>query len=261
MNDVSYGLFAKVDGTELMRVLSNLINNSVEAIRVSGWVRVILDTHEGFVSILIEDNGKGIPPEVLSKLGQPGNTFGKSRGNGLGLSHAISAVQSWNGKIEFSDRNGGGTQVRILLPRAKAPGWFVPELKLKQKQVVVTLDDDASIHEIWERKLGEKSGFASEVELVQFNTGESFDQWVRTEGAKRDSVTYLCDYELSGSDLNGLQLIERLGIAKQSVMVTNRFDEEQVRLKCDEIGIGLIPKTLAARVPIALLPVEGELVS
>ena len=105
-----YGLFVKVDSNELKRVLSNLINNSVEAFIASEGLVVIdlLEASNQRVEIRLSDNGKGIPPGLLPKLGIKGVTQGKPSGNGLGLVHARECVERWGGsfRIESSDQPG-----------------------------------------------------------------------------------------------------------------------------------------------------------
>ena len=65
----SYGLFSKVNPIELKRVLSNLINNSIEAIKNNdGLIQVKVERDVKHVVILVRDNGNGIPIHVLEKL-------------------------------------------------------------------------------------------------------------------------------------------------------------------------------------------------
>ena len=88
----SYGLFAEIQPAEFKRVLSNLINNGVEALGSKGSVTVRLAAEDGRILIQVQDNGKGIPPEVLARLGGKGETHGKAGGSGLGLYHAKTCV-------------------------------------------------------------------------------------------------------------------------------------------------------------------------
>ena len=65
------------------------------------------------VSLELKDSGKGIPPEVLSELGQRGSTFGKPGGHGLGLANAHELLKSWGGKLSVESLLGQGTTVRL----------------------------------------------------------------------------------------------------------------------------------------------------
>ncbi|HNT98567.1 MAG TPA: HAMP domain-containing sensor histidine kinase, partial [Elusimicrobiales bacterium] len=64
------GAKAAVDPKELQRIISNLVNNAVEALDRPGTVEVSLSAPNGRVVLKVADNGKGISPELLSKLGQ-----------------------------------------------------------------------------------------------------------------------------------------------------------------------------------------------
>ena len=62
------------------------------------------------------------------------------------------------------------------------------------------------------------------------------------------------DYDLLGDARNGLDVIRELGIAEQSILVTSYYDEDVVRRSCLDMGVHMVPKTLAAAV---LLHVDG----
>jgi len=102
----------------LIRILSNLINNSIEASppterRITLSTLVQPDTKQW--SIIVEDYGAGIPDHLISKLGTHGLTYGKKQGNGIGLSHAIQQVKKWHGSFTV-DSQRNPTRIRISLP-------------------------------------------------------------------------------------------------------------------------------------------------
>ncbi|MBI4668495.1 MAG: HAMP domain-containing histidine kinase, partial [Elusimicrobia bacterium] len=172
----SYGLFAKIQPTEFKRVLSNLINNAVEALGEKGIVTVSLACDAGQILLKVQDNGPGIPKEILAKLGQRGETHGKAGGSGLGLYHARTSLESWGGSLEIasermSDRaiergeqetegERHGTTVTLKLPLAKPPSWFVSQLEIDPQSAVVILDDDTSIHQVWQGRFSAGGGSA-----------------------------------------------------------------------------------------------------
>ena len=99
----SYGHFAAVQAVEFKRLLSNLVNNAVEAFgEGSGTVSVGLSSRDGRALVSVQDNGKGIPPEVLATLGRRGETHGKAGGSGLGLYHAQTSAESCGGCPEIT---------------------------------------------------------------------------------------------------------------------------------------------------------------
>lgn len=106
---------------ELKRVLSNLINNSAEALSNEGGTITIGSRTVGQNALIyILDDGKGMTPEVLNKIGTKGFSFGKESsndsGSGLGIHHAISTIESWNGKVVIQSKPSEGTLVQIQLP-------------------------------------------------------------------------------------------------------------------------------------------------
>ncbi len=175
---------ALVEPKELQRLLSNLVNNSVEAFAGPGEVAVSLSALDGKVLIEVKDNGKGIPPEILARLGQKGQTHGKAGGNGLGLYHARTTVEGWGGNFKIESEQGKGTSVSIALPRAAAPAG----------RMAILLDDDPLVHMNW--KLAAK---AAGVELKAYKTKEDFAAEV--ESLPKDTPIYI-DSDL-GNNIKG----------------------------------------------------------
>lgn len=105
-----------VDAPLFKRLLSNLINNAVEALGPRGEVKIVLEKIENAVVLKIIDNGKGIPADLLPKIREGGISFGKEQGFGLGISHAICCIKQWNGNYDMQSTVGKGTIFIIKLP-------------------------------------------------------------------------------------------------------------------------------------------------
>lgn len=75
-------------------------------------------------------------------------------------------------------------------------------------------------------------------------------KWFRESLGAIESPLYLCDHELIGSQLTGLDLIERMGIASEAVLVTHRADELEIRERCLRSGVRLLPKAFVELIPI-----------
>ena len=71
----------------------------------------------GHIQVLIEDNGRGIPSDVLPKVFVPFYTT-KSHGTGLGLSLVQKIVLAHNGRIEVQSAEGKGTRFTVTLPKS-----------------------------------------------------------------------------------------------------------------------------------------------
>lgn len=248
-----YGLFANVNPAELSRVISNLINNSVEAFDGTGRVNIAVSRSGGNSVIMIEDNGKGIPPDVLSKLGERGISYGKEgtqAGSGLGVFHAKQTIEAAGGKFQIESTLGHGTRVTLTLPLCPQPGWFLDKLTLKAGHTLVSVDDDQSIHQIWAGRLASLGSKGQEIEHLKFTSLEQFSDWYE-QNANRP-LQFLVDYEFLHQSGNGLELIESLQIIDRSVLVTSRFEEPQIQKRAEALGLKILPKGLAASVPLEI---------
>lgn len=277
----SFSNFIIADSKELMRVLSNLINNSVEALaNKAGDIIVSIDKNSklvynnknkntdelSFVLISIKDNGKGIPPNILEKLGQPGFTHGKEgtqSGSGIGIYHAKKTIEELGGQFKISSQVGSGTEIQIYLPNAKAPLWFLETLKFPNGSQIISLDDDISIHQIWEGRLSSLNANFHQIKLNSFTSASEFKKYIHNCSANdlknklNSQYYYLIDYELLGQNTNGLKLIEDLGLKNNVTLVTSRYEELQIQNKCLQLGIKLLPKQLAGFVPIEFANSDG----
>jgi signal transduction histidine kinase len=249
----SYGLFARIQPAEFKRVLSNLVNNSVEALAGAGMVVVSLSNDGGQAVLKVEDDGQGMPPEVLARLGERGFTHGKAGGSGLGLHHARAAVESWAGTLSVQSQPGRGTAVTLRLPLAQAPGWFVSVLELEPGGTVVVLDDDASIHQVWQGRFESLKTKAHGIEVLHFSTPADARGWAQREPAKARVALYLTDYEFIGYKETGLALVESLGVGERSILITSRFEERYILEECRRLKVRVIPKGLAGFVPVEVM--------
>ena len=105
--------------SQINQVFLNLITNAVQAIEAGRGV-ITLATRRadaGHVAVDVQDNGKGIPPEVLPKIFDPFfTTKDVGKGTGLGLSIAYKIVQQHGGTINVDSKVGVGTRFTVVLP-------------------------------------------------------------------------------------------------------------------------------------------------
>lgn len=246
----SYGLFVDVNPNVLKRILSNLVNNSVEALSTGlGSVTIKASAEERKVHISVIDDGCGFPESVLKTLGKRGVTFGKSEtssGSGLGIHYAMSTLEEFSGELRVESQLGQGAVVTIVLPRAPQPYWFLDKLVIHHQQKVIICDDDSSIHQIWAERLAD-IGVRGE-DILNFTRGNAFKAWILNN---QDS-DFLClvDFELIKQEETGLDLIEELGIQERSVLVTSRYEEIAIKSRCEKLSMKMIPKDIAGLVPI-----------
>lgn len=258
----SFGTFAQINSIELKRVISNLVNNSVEAFseckgRVTVGVRKVQTESGQKAEVFVKDNGKGIPKHILDKLGLMGVSEGKNgtqSGSGLGIFHAKSTAESFGGNIKIESAQGNGTEIKIILPLADAPKWFTKTIDLSNKKYLVSLDDDISIHQIWAGRL--QSLNVGQLEHVKFQSGDAFEKYVNANINKLRETIFLIDYELLNQPKTGLDIIEELGLEKYSILITSRYEEPEIQQRALRLKLSLLPKSLSGFVPIAWNRVE-----
>ncbi|MDF2422513.1 MAG: HAMP domain-containing histidine kinase [Nitrosopumilus sp.] len=107
-NDISL----KCDARKIEGVLSNLINNSVQALDGNGEIDIIVNSNSNFVTIIVKDSGPGILDQNLKKIFEPMFTT-KTTGTGLGLVICKSIVEQHGGTISVSNKP---TTFTITLP-------------------------------------------------------------------------------------------------------------------------------------------------
>ncbi|PLR87004.1 ATP-binding protein [Bacillus sp. V33-4] len=100
---------------QLKQVFLNIIKNAVEALPNGGQIFITTEINSQELSISVQDNGVGMTPEELKKIGEPFYTT-KEKGNGLGLMVSYKIVQKHNGTILVHSSLGVGTTFTITFP-------------------------------------------------------------------------------------------------------------------------------------------------
>jgi two-component system, NtrC family, nitrogen regulation sensor histidine kinase NtrY len=109
----------RADRDQVIQVLTNLIQNALEAVKdvPGGAVSVSTDTDGHYVAFSVADNGPGIAPEIAGRLFEPYATT-KASGTGLGLAMSQRIALEHNGELSYVgvSANGKGAVFRLLLP-------------------------------------------------------------------------------------------------------------------------------------------------
>jgi PAS domain S-box-containing protein len=105
----------KIEHTFTRRVLTNLINNAIQAMPNGGDLTISAYQQKDHIYIVVADTGVGIPDNVKAKLFTPMFTT-KAKGQGLGLAVVKRLVEAQGGSISFQSRVGVGTKFIIKLP-------------------------------------------------------------------------------------------------------------------------------------------------
>lgn len=101
---------------ELNQVWTNLIQNSIQALKGKGKIEISVFPWNGYVVVEIEDNGPGIPAKIQDRIWDPFfTTKDQGEGTGLGLGIVKGIVEKHKGKITLNS-NPGKTVFRVELP-------------------------------------------------------------------------------------------------------------------------------------------------
>jgi len=111
-------IISKMDRTQLIRVITNLVKNAIQAIpeqQENKSVLVSVKRKDNQVLIAVKDNGIGIEPHNMSRIFEPKFTT-KNSGMGLGLGIIKNIIENYKGTITFKSEFGKGTTFTVALP-------------------------------------------------------------------------------------------------------------------------------------------------
>ena len=237
----SYELFSALNPEIFKRVISNLLDNAIEASCYTGLIEVLLEPKMDSFKISIVDNGSGVPKDKRDRLFEKGFTT-KPEGNGLGLYHAKKEIEQANGQIIIT--HSDKTSVEITLPKISPPKNFPLHIDLSAYSNVIVLDDDESIHQVWKKRFKQHS-----VTIEHFYKAQ--DLLAKYESIPASSLL-LSDYELLGETISGLDCIIALQSNSNSILITARADEQNIIKTCNKHSIKILPKSMANEIEIKI---------
>ena len=127
-NEAPDDFIVEVDREQFFRVLSNLFRNAVEALDAAGStngvpaIRIVASLSGGVASIIVADNGPGLPAAARDKLFSAFRGSARPGGTGLGLAIAADILRAHGGAITLasSDEAWPGATFEITLPAGSA---------------------------------------------------------------------------------------------------------------------------------------------
>ncbi|WML50410.1 ATP-binding protein [Neobacillus sp. PS3-34] len=123
MNDIQFKFssaespfFMICEKNQLKQVFLNILKNAMEAMDEGGDIQINLRKGaEGECIVSFQDQGCGIPEELLPRLGEPFYTL-KEKGTGLGLMICHKIIKQHHGSITYQSKVKEGTLIEIRLP-------------------------------------------------------------------------------------------------------------------------------------------------
>ena len=122
--DMPEALSVQAPALVVRRMLDNLLANALRHAR--GHVRVSLRREGAMARLRVEDDGPGVPPEALPRLGERFFRVDRARtrtegGHGLGLAYVRESALRFGGRVRFFNRPEGGFAAEVHLKAAQSP--------------------------------------------------------------------------------------------------------------------------------------------
>jgi PAS domain S-box-containing protein len=235
----------------LAHAFMNLCVNAVDAMPENG----ILTLHSrnvdnGWIEVEVEDNGMGMPKEVLEKAMDPFFTTKEvGKGTGLGLSMVFSTVMAHRGQMAIESEPGQGTRVRLRFPACdqEAPAQaalpaMVEDVVLPRGSLKVLLVDDDDLIQSSMQAIFEVLGHTAVTTALN---GEEALALLEA-GLEPDLV--ILDMNMPG--LGGAGTLPRLRVLHPTVPVllaTGRVDQMALTLASAHPGVTLLSKPFGLR--------------
>lgn len=138
--------------SELREVLTNLINNAIDAMPKGGKLAIKTFGQDGHVAVKVEDTGMGIPEAIRNSIFDPFFTTKGPQSDGLGLSVSYGIINRHGGSIKVDSVKDQGMSVAIILPelkQAKVKGgqWKKAKRisKKQKKSKILVIEDEKGV--------------------------------------------------------------------------------------------------------------------
>ena len=256
--DNTHFAFIQSEFSDFRRMISNLINNAVDAMADSkGAVNLHLSGNKEQIKIGIQDTGKGMSPELIARImNKTAFTEGKKEGHGIGLTQVWDTINKSHGKMHIDSVIGKGTNLILTFPRADSPSWLAEEVILNPDDTVIILDDDASIHGAWQTRFESTLDKNSRIKRKHFREGKEALEFIHSfADTEKSKLFLLSDYELLKQELNGLHVIEKSGVSR-SILVTSHYADPIIQEQAAKTSTKILPKELASEVSIHITEEE-----
>jgi signal transduction histidine kinase len=116
VKDVRPGPLARLHRGKFAQVVINLVRNAAQASSSGDEIKVSLSERDGRVLLTVADQGAGMAPDVVARLGEPFFTTRGDRGTGLGVGISRRIAEEHGGTLSFESTPGQGTRATVSLP-------------------------------------------------------------------------------------------------------------------------------------------------
>jgi len=208
--------------------------------------------------IRVSDSGIGIDPKQTETIFDPSfTTKGDNRGQGLTSCRQI--VEDLGGTVVVEKSQVGvGPTIRVSLPTAPRPSWFVDRIVLDAVDVLVFIDDEEEMQDVWKVRMQERSAslcaIVNGAELHPVLNFVSDPAELRSPSCNllHCGTRVFVDFRLKNYHIDGLSLIKEHGIQGKAILATNHFHDPVILERAVELGVPVLPKEFLSEVSLDL---------
>ncbi len=248
----------KADPTQIHQVAMNIITNASHAVDSKGGVikvrlkETVLQQGQiqdsllatgRYVHLSISDNGRGMPPDLLTKIFEPYFTTKKrGKGTGLGLAVAYGIIKKHQGEIKVSSQVGKGTTFNIYLPLMETEDVKLPDNSPQAlstgNEHILLVDDEVPIAKL-EKMMLERLGYQV---TMRVNSLEALEAFKANPNAFDLVMTDMAMPHIAGDELARELIALKPDIP---VIITTGFSERITEIKAKALGIkGFLKKPI-----------------
>lgn len=232
-----YSIFVSMDRHQFQRLISNIINNSVDSIDSIGEINILLEIRNQFIEIIINDNGCGIPIDILPEIKRSRFTYNKKSGSGLGLYHASEYLKTVGGELLIDSKISNGTTITIKLPVSSTPSWFCNGICVYHNSTILIVSDDSSFCSVFMGMLAE---FHAVTALSCFTLNELEGALINID--KIDLIIFDDNVKFLGASI--VDFIVDSWVSIKSLIVTTHYVDKKFQATLGENKIKAVPKQL-----------------
>ncbi|MEQ1665164.1 MAG: ATP-binding protein [Bdellovibrionales bacterium] len=239
-SEISFGIktFA-ISKSEVCQIVFGLIDNAVEANATS--ISFYSEIVGNKINFNLTDNGEGMAPDILAKVGTKGFTYGKQNGSGLGAYYLQSTLIASGGKVSYNSKPNKGTMAHIELPFHTSLETAQPAFNVQNRELLI-LEDNTSLLAAWEIMLRSYP----QIKVHYFYEPKALKIFV---GQNSNKFALITDFDLQ-ADQDGIDVATVLGLENHALLVTGRETDPEVRLKALRSGVPILGKNRLSELKI-----------
>ncbi|HET9335675.1 MAG TPA: ATP-binding protein, partial [Sphingomicrobium sp.] len=238
------------DKSQLELALVNLIINARDAMPDGGQIQVAMQDYEpgsdgpdpelvagSYVLIQVEDQGQGIPDELIGRVTEPFFTTKEAgKGTGLGLSMVAGFIQQSGGRMRIDSKSGRGTRIELILPATEELAERRSRDAVREAmppsagKAILLVDDDESVRTVLGEQLREL-GFT----VDEAADGKSAIERLKSNGSYDVLLTDFAMPGMNGMDTIRSAMRERPEL--RAVLITGYANEGSVADARDKVPI------------------------